>query len=194
MIFYTGSYTQKPSPAPDPSGEGIGCFRLDQVSGQLTLVEYTGQRNPSYLMISKDRKYLYAVEELTEEMKPKVFAYEIGDTGKLKMINDVPLTGDYACHLAMVRDKLLVANYMTGDTLSYHIMNDGGIGPLGQTIQHSGYGPNKARQEGPHAHMVYPYQKDYMYVVDLGIDAALAYHFNQKTGTMGEGVRMGPAR
>ena len=181
MIFYTGSYTQQPSPAKNPGGAGISCFELDQASGHVKLHSHTEQRNPSYLTISRDRKFLYAVEELTEDHAPRVISYRIGQAGNLALVNSQPLTGDYACHLIIVKDLLLVANYMTGNALSFPILKDGSLSPCQQIIQHTGAGPNKARQERAHAHMVYPYQEDHLYIVDLGIDRAKAYQLNPET-------------
>jgi 6-phosphogluconolactonase len=183
MIFYTGCYTQQPAPAQNPHGEGIGCFELDLAKGGMISLGYTRQRNPSYLTISSDGGYLYAVEELTEDMAPKVISYKVGMSGQLSMINSQPLNGDFACHLTIVRDQLIVANYDTGNTQSYPLRKDGGLEPCLQNIQHKGTGPNKTRQEGPHAHMVYPFREDHFYVVDLGIDKAKAYFLDKTTGT-----------
>jgi 6-phosphogluconolactonase len=181
MIFYTGSYTNDVSPAPDPKGLGIGCLDLDQANGAIKLLHYTKQRNPSYLTISKDQKYLYAVEELTEDLNPMVFSYKIESTGKLSKINSQNLKGDYACHLAIVENRLIVANYMTGNALSFPILADGRLDSCHQIIEHKGTGPSAERHEGPHAHMVYPFKKGCFYLVDLGIDIAKAYRINYET-------------
>ncbi len=179
MIFYTGSYTMQGSPATNPKGQGIGCFELDTTSGNIKLLRYTEQRNPSYLVISKDLKYLYAIEELTGTKNPRVLSYHIGDNGELTLLNFQFLTGDYASHLALVQDHLVVANYMTGNALTFPIMKGGSLAPCHQIIQHSGIGPESNRQEGPHAHMIYPFWDDHFFLVDLGIDRAKAYRLNQ---------------
>ncbi len=181
MIFYTGSYTMEGSPATDPKGLGIGCFEFDTASGNIKLLRYNELQNPSYLIISKDQKYLYAVEEMTETQNPKIFSYHIGDNGELTLVNFQFLTGDHACHLALVQDQLIIANYTTGNALSFPVMKDGSLGPCHQVIQHRGNGTNPNRQEGPHAHMVYPFGEDHIFLVDLGIDKAKAYRLNSKT-------------
>ncbi len=181
MIFYTGSYTVDGVPVPGAKGQGIGCFKLNLSNGEVELLQYTQQRNPSYLTISEDRKFLYTVEEMTEDMNPEVYAYKIGRKGDLTLLNSQKLSGAYACHLAIVKDRLIVANYMTGNALSYPINEDGSLEPCHQVIQHEGTGPNKQRQEGPHAHMVYPFNKDHIFLVDLGIDKAKAYQLDAET-------------
>ena len=181
MIFYTGSYTQDETPALKPEGKGIGCFILDVESGKVELLQYTKQRSPSYLAISDDKKYLYAIEEMFEELNPQVFAYRINQDGKLSLINSQKIKGDYTCHLAIVKDQLVVASYVSGNVLSFQILEDGSLAPFHQEIKHSGTGPNEERQEAAHAHMVYPIDSDRMYVVDLTLDKAKAYQLNHET-------------
>ncbi|MDO5977888.1 lactonase family protein [Flavivirga spongiicola] len=190
MIFYTGSYTQEGAPANIPKGEGIGCFKLNQETGVIKSLHYTKQRNPSYLVISKDKKYLYAVEEMLESLKPRIFSYKIENQGLLKPINSQELVGDYACHLAIIQDQLVVANYVSGNALSFQILEDGSLAPCNQFIKHVGTGPNKERQESAHVHMVYPFKKDHMFLVDLGLDKAKVYQLiaNTKSWKMALGL------
>jgi 6-phosphogluconolactonase len=180
MIFYSGSYTQKGAPSIKPEGAGIGCFELNKETGSIKLLRYTDQRNPSYLVISKDKNYLYAIEEMFESLNPKIFSYRIMDYGKLELINSQQLSGDYACHLAIIDDRLVVANYVSGDALSFPILEDGSLAPYHQIIKHTGTGPNKERQEAPHMHMVKPFKGRNMFLVDLGIDMAKAYQLNNR--------------
>lgn len=174
-LFYTGSYTQKGAPAANPTGKGIGCFHFDLGTGVISFLHNTGQRNPSYLAISEDKKFLYAVEEMYECLNPEVFAYRIGEDGALSLLNRQKISGDYACHLAIIQDRLVVASYVSGNALSYPILEDGSLAPFDQEIKHEGTGPNTERQEAAHAHMIYPFGEDGMYVVDLTLDAAKAY-------------------
>ena len=181
ILFYTGSYTQEATPANNPKGQGIGCFELNQKSGEVRLCAYTKQRNPSYLVISKNKKYLYAVEEMFESLKPKIFSYSICEQGVLKPINSQKMVGDYACHLAIIQDRLVVANYVSGNALSYPILEDGSLAPCHQVIQHVGTGENKERQETAHVHMVCPFKTNQMFLVDLTLDKAKAYELNDNT-------------
>ncbi|GGD06025.1 lactonase family protein [Hyunsoonleella pacifica] len=180
-VFYTGSYTGQGTPAENPEGKGIGCFEFNLETGEITEKSYTKQRNPSYLVISDDKKYLYAVEETQENLKPKVHAYKIKNNGDLRLINSQPISGDYACHLAIIENKLVLASYVSGNILSYPINTDGSLNSYSQDIRHEGVGPNKERQEAAHAHMIYPFAHNQMYAVDLTLDAAKAYQWKVKT-------------
>lgn len=179
-IFYTGSYTQEGAPAANPKGDGIGCFQLDLETGKVNLLHFTKQRSPSYLVISDDKKYLYAVEEMYANLNPKVYAYNIEKDASLTPINSQNITGDYACHLAIIKDRLVIANYVSGNSLSYPILADGSLAPSSQEIKHKGTGPNTERQEAAHAHMIYPFSDNSIYVVDLTLDTAKAYQFDEK--------------
>lgn len=179
VLFFTGSYTQDGAPAANPVGKGIGCFQLDMKSGKVELLHYTKQRSPSYLVVSEDEKFLYALEELSENLNPEVFSYKIEKGGQLTFLNSQKIAGNYACHLAIIQDRLVVANYGSGNALSYPILKDGSLAPCDQEIQHFGKGPNEARQEAAHAHMIYPFKKDQMYVVDLTLDQAKAYQLER---------------
>lgn len=178
VIFYTGSYTQDGAPAANPTGKGIGCFQLDVDNGDIKFLRYTEQRSPSYIAISEDKKYLYAVEEMYESLNPEVYAYKIESEGKLTLLNSQKIAGDYACHLAIIQDRLVVASYVSGNALSYPILEDGSLAPCSQEIMHQGTGPNKERQEAAHAHMICPFKNNHMYVVDLTLDMAKAYQLD----------------
>lgn len=180
-IFYTGSYTQKGSPAAKPEGKGIGCFLLNTQTGEIHLLGYAAQRSPSYLLISNDKQYLYAVEEMFANLNPEVHAYKIGEEGKLTFLNKQKIAGDYACHLAIIKDRLVIASYVSGNALSYPILSDGRLAPFDQEIKHEGTGPNTERQEAAHAHMVCPFGENGMYVVDLSLDMAKAYQLNAES-------------
>lgn len=183
MIFYTGSYTQDGAPATNPVGKGISCFEFDELSGEIRFLHSTAQRNPSYLVVSSDNQFLYAVEEMYEDLNPRIYAYEISDSGELGLINSQELVGDYACHLAIAANRLVVANYVSGNVLSFPIREDGGLKPFHQVLQHTGSGPNEERLEQAHTHMVFPYKEKQMLVVDLGIDRAKAYEFADAKNT-----------
>ena len=189
MRIFVGCYTMKISEELDGKGEGIYCFDFNTTNGQLKLVDVIPAQNPSYLTLSKDGKFLYAVEEVLMDESPKIRAYKINQEGKLPtltLINEQELPGSFACHLTLSNSQthLVIASYMSGNVLVYPIDANGGILPFTQNIQHEGSGPNKLRQEAPHAHMIYPTGTNGIFVVDLGLDLAKAYDLDSKTGQM----------
>jgi len=181
MIFYTGSYTiREGSPAPNPTGKGIGRFEFDPNKGEFRQLGYTWQRNPSYLFISQDKKYLYAAEECNKNLSSRIFAYKIEPQGELSFINFQKIEGGHACHLSEANNQIIVANYMTGNATVFPIKNDGSLSAANQIIQHNGSGIHPERQAEPHVHMIYQLNEQSIYLVDLGLDKALSYSANEQ--------------
>jgi 6-phosphogluconolactonase len=152
------------------------------MTGQVSLCGYLFQRNPSYLCITGDNKYLFAVEELPEGNGARVFSYEICSDYGLKPIESKEISGGYACHLAICAGQLVITNYMSGDAMSFKILKGGRLSDHQQKIQNYGSGPDKLRQESPHMHMVYPIDKKRIFFVDLSLDHAQGYVFESKLG------------
>jgi 6-phosphogluconolactonase len=187
MKLFVGCYSQKLTEDLIGKGEGIYYFDFNEESGQLNLIDVIPARNPSYLTLSEDGRFLYAVEELPIEEKARIKAFKINSEDNapgITLINEQDLPGSFACHLSLSKsqDHLMVASYMSGNVLVYPIGKEGSVLPLIQNIQHYGAGPDKDRQESPHPHMVYPVNRNDMYIVDLGLDLARFYKFDQKSG------------
>jgi 6-phosphogluconolactonase len=180
-----GTYTER---LPHVAGraEGILSCRYDEgVVGTLRGLAVTN--NPSYLALSGDRQYLYAVNEVA------TFADEAGActttggvsafrrdlaTGDLSWLGTVPSGGEGPCHLCLTLDGrfLVVANYGSGSVSVFALGPDGALGKMTWRVEHVGSGPNSERQGGPHPHMVAvdPWTAALL-VVDLGLDAILTY-------------------
>ena len=78
-----------------------------------------------------------------------------------------------------------MANYETGSLCVLPIQGDGSLGEATDTVQFSGSGPNRERQEGPHAHMVTPSPDGgFILAVDLGTDRLMAFRFDRERGTL----------
>src|SRR4029077_16593875 len=84
---------------------------------------------------------------------------------------------------------ILVANYTSGNVVVFPIGADGQIGPATANVRDEGMlGPNKERQEAPHAHWIKPSLVDRsVYVADLGLDQVLRYGFDATSGTLSTG-------
>lgn len=157
--IYVGSYTSQPS-----GGEGIGFGPLEGIELAVASVD------PSFLVRSADGRFLYATNELEEG---RVSAYAIQPDGGLQLVNEQPSGGAHPCHLEIDPSGryLLSANYSSGSVAIHPIADDGSLGEATQVLQREGSGPNKERQEGPHAHqVVFDPSGSYALDVDLGSD------------------------
>ncbi len=182
------SYAQSKKPVPSTydvligtytngTSKGIYVYRLYEETGKLsylnefTNVDDTAFTNPSYLCVSNNNKFVYAVNENT---KGGVTALTFNaNTGKMKFINNQQSQGADPCYVAVDKDQknIFIANYSSGSLAVLPVNKDGSLRPASQVIQDAGTGPVKDRQEGPHVHMaaLSPNEKFLLYN-DLGTD------------------------
>ncbi len=186
MLLYIGTYTSS------GKSEGIYVHKFDPASGKLTpLHTVKGVAEPSYLTIDKDRKYLYAVNELLEYEGKKagaVSAFAIDKkTGNLQFLNRRTSLGGAPCFITTSENQkfVLVANYLGGNVSVYPVEKDGRLGASVDLAQHTGIGPNKDRQEAAHAHSITLDRNNrFAFAADLGIDKLMIYRFDDKTGKL----------
>jgi 6-phosphogluconolactonase len=161
--------------------EGIYTYSFDPSNGSLAYLKTTQTRNPSYLCLHPNRKLLFTVEEEFEVKSPAINAFKISADGSLDLINRQPMPGGLPCHLAVAHDSLLsVACYESGQVFSYPINDNGSIGLVSDMIQHHGQSVHPDRQEGPHAHMIAPFDSGQKVAVcDLGMDKICLYQVDE---------------
>lgn len=182
-LVYVGTYTKGPS-------KGIYAYRFNPASGKLTSLGLAAEtNNPSFLTISPNRKFVYAVNEMRKGMRTGgVSAFAINPkTGKLKFLNEVSSKGTAPCFISMDKTGkyVLVANYGSGSIAVFPVESDGRLGDASAFMQHTGSSVNPARQKGPHAHCVKVSPNNrYVISADLGLDKLLIARFDQQNGTL----------
>lgn len=177
MRFYTGSYTRM-------GGPGVGVCRWE--NGQLSMVNaYHDLNDTTFVILSHDQRILYAVGSLPETGESAAASYRVaGDS--LELLSCRAAAGKAACHQAESADGrfLYVANYLTG-SVSVFPVDDGVLGERIQLVEHTGCGPNTARQECAHTHQcTFRPGTNELFVCDLGIDKVMAYDQNTETGLL----------
>jgi len=188
--IYVGTYT-KTLPQVPANSEGIYLYRLDPESGALGLVRVTpGVVNPSYLALSPDQRFLYAVNEVLEldgQVGGGISAFAVNPAnGELTFINRQSTQGGDPCHLS-VDDSgrwVGVANYTGGSVALFAANGEGGLGPASDFHQHAG-GSILPRQTEPHAHSINldPANR-FALVCDLGLDQVLTYELDRNNGKL----------
>lgn len=172
--------------------QGIYVARFDTRTGALAdPVLAAESRNPSFLAVHPNRRFLYAVGEVNRvDDRPGggVSAFAIdGATGRLRALNRQSSGGAGPCHLACDGEgrHLLVANYGGGSVSVLPLDAEGRLGEATAFVQHRGSSVNRQRQEGPHAHWIEvdPANR-FAWVADLGLDKLLAYRFDPSRGTL----------
>ncbi len=169
-------------------GKGVHAFRLDNKQQFHSLGLVGEVTNPSWIGTDRDHKYLFAVSELEGKVNGGVASFAIDrKTGKLRSLNHVDSAGEAPCYLAAdaTGKTLVVANYSTGGVSSFPIEADGSLGERASLMTASGHGPNKERQEGPHAHeAVISADNRRVYVPDLGLDHIRIYRLDPATSKL----------
>ncbi|WP_226603849.1 lactonase family protein [Bacillus cereus] len=172
FIGYVGTYTKENS-------EGIYKFTLDVEAKKISNVTLAAKLdNPTYVTINRNNEYLYSV--VKEGESGGVAAYSIDShTGELKAKNRQVVVGASPCHISVDSGNhtVVTANYHKGTIESFAVNEeDGSVNPASSIMAHEGSGPNKERQEKPHAHYAgYTPDEKYVVGVDLGIDKILTY-------------------
>jgi 6-phosphogluconolactonase len=178
--MYAGTYTRQNS-------KGIYAWRFHAADGSLQSIGLVAETsNPSFLALSPNNRFLYAVNE-DPRITGSVSAFAIdGATGKLTPLNKVSSKGAGPCHLSLDRSGkwLFVANYDSGSIASFPVHADGSLGEAAATVQHAGSSVNRQRQSGPHAHSVVTSPDGHFLLsADLGLDEVLVYRIGA-TGSL----------
>lgn len=180
-LVFVGTYTK------GNKSEGVYAFRHDPATGNLTPIHQSLAKieNPSFLAADSAKGRLFVVSETP---KGQVVALRFDkESGALTLVNQQPAMGDDPCHLSVAKGGgyVLVANYSSGTFALLPVGADGSLHPATDTIHDKGTGPNKARQEAPHAHSInFDASGKLAYGCDLGIDKIMVFRPNAKTGKL----------
>lgn len=174
-----GTYTKGKS-------KGIEVYSYNVKTGKLTFENETPVSNPSYLCLSPDNRFVYAVsEEDGKDGSVSAFSFN-AHSGKLAFLNKFSSEGIAPCYISTDHTGKLVfvANYTSGTIAAFHTSADGLLIEKPQVIVNSGSSLNKERQEHAHAHsvVVSPDNK-YLFTADLGTDKEMVYTINLQEKT-----------
>lgn len=158
---------------------GIYVYEFNADSGDFKLKNSSENvLSPSYVSVSADNKFVYAVNENGTQSTVSAFGYD-APTGKLTFLNNHDALGADPCHLINDANNVIVANYSGGNIVVFKKKADGSITEVQQLIQHEGKGPNAARQEKAHVHqVVFSPDKKFVLSNDLGLDKVYIYKYN----------------
>jgi 6-phosphogluconolactonase (cycloisomerase 2 family) len=201
ILAYVGTYTG--SSDGGSNGEGIYLFDVDAHTGELSnrrLVAKTP--NPSWLAIHPSKKYLYAINEVTDFQghSGSVSAFAIdAASGGLTHLNTVSSEGAGPAHMSLdaAGRFAFVANY-AGGTIAVLPIHAGGS--LGSAVDiHHDTGSVGAKHatsappgsfaisghDAPHAHMISADpQNKFVLSTDLGQDRIYVYRFDSASGKL----------
>jgi 6-phosphogluconolactonase (cycloisomerase 2 family) len=175
LFLLVGTYTS-------PEGSrGVYVYRFNAVTGKSDSVSMVEVDNPSYLTVSPDEKFVYAVSE-DDEAGGSAHAFSFDKQhGILTPINSSPTLSSGPCYITMHSNgrDLHTANYGGGSITSFQTNEDGSLTPATSVIQFKGSGSDSIRQERSHLHSVmYSPDGQFLFAADLGTDKLYRFGVN----------------
>ena len=168
---------------------GITIAALDYDTGTLEVLRHvTDISECHYLNPHPNGKFLLAT---TMDGEVEVVTFAIDADGDLRKLSSAPAAGTSPCYICAdaTGQNLLLVNYVNGSGRGnirlYRLAEDGGIGANTAMIEHDGSGPNPARQEVSHPHMIVTTPDNRFAVVpDLGTDKVYLYALDADAGEL----------
>jgi len=165
---------------------GVYAASFDPETGEVGKPELAAKlKNAGFQVLSADGKRMYSICEMNGG--PGVAAFRVGKGGKLEELNRRATGGNGVCFVGLDKTGrcVLAANYGDGSVASFPVLEDGSLGERASYFRHDGSGPNKQRQNGPHAHSIYAGPDNrFAYAPDLGIDKVMIYRLDAGKGTL----------
>src|SRR5260370_4208070 len=150
-LVFVGTYTTK------TESKGIYGYEFDADTGKLMPKGIAAETpDPSWVAVHPSGKFLYAANEAGKTSTVTAFAVD-AKSGKLRLLNQIPSLVEVPCYLSFDKTGkyVLVANYSSGTIAVFPILADGRLGEHTAMVKdQGGTGPNKKRQERPHAHWI----------------------------------------
>lgn len=201
-FVYIGTYTgfrfvhhSRTWGAGESHSKGVYVSRFNASTGDLSEPELAAETvNPSFLTISPDHRFLYAINEDPLSLGPPLdhssyvssFAIDPA-TGNLRPLNTVPASGTSTCYISIDKTGryVFMANFGSGSVSVIHIKDDGSLGELTSFIQDVGRSVDPSIQTEPHTHWIgVSPDNRFVLVSDLGLDRVFIFHFDEKTGKL----------
>lgn len=184
ILFYVGS-------SDGSLEQSIFLCELDYNNGQVAILDsFPGSKASSYLALSPDKEFLYAIDGTQSDPDKKqtsVASFRVTDSeGRLNIVNRQSSEGRGPCHISCHPDGsfIFVANYSEGNIAAYPLNKDGSIAPASDVVQHTGSGPGK-RQTKAYAHFIMADPSgNHVLAVDLGADKVFIYKLDPESGKL----------
>ncbi|MDR3140803.1 MAG: lactonase family protein [Tannerellaceae bacterium] len=172
MALLVGTYTTGDS-------KGIYTFRFDQETGAFEALSDVEVSNPSYLTLSDDNRFVYAVSEHGDGNEAVTAFVFNQNNGALQRLNSVPAMGADPCFILAANGHVVTANYSGGSISVFPVAKDGSLLPASDVIRFAGADADKERQAKPHLHCVrLSPDGRFLFGCDLGTDRVYAFEIN----------------
>lgn len=173
ITLYVGTY-----------GDSLFKYSIDNKSFEYNKIESAAVCNSSYIALSDNGRYLFAVTESGDNSKISSFDNKNG----LKFISSNENIAKDPCYISYFKEYLFTADY-SGGSISVYPTDSGIINPASQVMQFCGQGPNIIRQASSHIHTVRilsdpEFTDNYLIATDLGDDKLYIFKIENSNGKM----------
>lgn len=177
LTMLVGTYTSG-------SSTGIYTFRFNEETGVTTPLSNVAVPNPSYLTLSADGKYVYAVSEQDDTTAAiNAFAFD-KDKGALRLLNSRRTEGEAPCYVSTDGKRVLTANYTGGSMSVFSIQQNGMLTEIDTLFKGAANGADSERQATPHVHCaLFSPDGNYIFATDFSADRILKYAVHPKEET-----------
>jgi len=178
---FIGTYTKKEGHV-DGKADGILTIQQNPETGKIRLGRTVAEViNPSFVKLTSDGKYLYAVSELGDKDAASGFihSFQVKENDSLVEVDKVSTEAFAPCHIEIDKTNkfAFVSNYMGGVVVMYRIQQDGSLEKHQQLDM-----PNPKES---HTHSVsISADNKHVYICDLGADKIWIYDFDAKGKTL----------
>lgn len=183
LTMVVGTYTD------DCASRGVYSYFFDQEEGVLVtgkgegrFVEAPGavglaeMRNPSYLTLSADGRYVYAVSEVADSTASAATLSLDRKTCAMQLLDSELTDGKDPCYISTNGKVVMTANYSSGNVTEFPVGDDGVLKPHDFLYGTGLGGPDSTRQNLPHAHCaLFNASGTEMYVSEFSADVVARY-------------------
>ena len=174
LTMLVGTYT-------DGTSKGIYTFRFDQQTGSSSALDSVELPNPSYLTVSDNRKFVYAVSEMNDNTAALNTLAFNPESGSLRLVGKQLTHGADPCYVVANDRMVLTANYSGGSLSVFPLNADGTTAPADTLFHGQATGPDKIRQITPHIHCTaFSPDGDYVFATDFSADRILRFAVTSK--------------
>ncbi len=173
-VAYVSTYTRN-------AKLGIHIYDVDNKNGRFTEKDEVEITNSSYISISHNGKYLYAITDFGVE------SFKIKADGRLENMGTASINGMRGCYLSTdYEDKyLFVAGYHDAKVTVLRINSDGSVGEITDEIFSAGLGSIIERSFLPHVTCTKMTRDNkFLCVCDIGMDQVKIFEFDSTTGKL----------
>lgn len=188
MSYYAiGCYTHKVPNALLANGEGISTLRLNEDLGLLEVINtFSNVKNPTYLCYIDKSDTLLSISEDEDYPVGEVLSLKYKSYA-LELLSRTQNEGHASCHIINSEDRVFTASYANGSIAEYELKDNKPV--LISNHNYIGSGPNKERQESPHAHQGTIISGN-LYVCDLGTDTIWKHTLNSELSCCNQALKV----